>query len=125
MRNTLHGILFLMKVLAKIALKMIIIGFTIMALPRFISGIEVQGFKYAILAALGLALANLLIKPIIKLVTVPVNIITLGLFGLIINAALLWFVALYTPGFDVTTYQAAFFGGLIISAMNWVVSHLK
>lgn len=114
-----------MKVLAKIALKMIIIGFTIMALPRFISGIEVNGFKYAILAALGLALVNLLIKPIVKLVTMPVNIITLGLFGLIVNAVLLWAVAFYTPGFDVMTYQAAFFGALIISAMNWVVSHLK
>ncbi len=114
-----------MKVLARITLKVIIIGFTIVALPHFIPGITVEGFKYALLATVVLALVNLLIKPIVSLITLPVNIITLGLFGLVVNAALLWFVALRTPGFDVDSYKAAFFGALVISAMNWVVSKLK
>lgn len=114
-----------MKVLARIILKVIIIAFTIMALPRFIPGIEVSTFKNAILATLALALVNILIKPVLKLITLPVNIISLGLFGLVINGVLLWAVAFYIPGFDVETYKAAFFGALIISGMNWVVSHLK
>jgi putative membrane protein len=109
----------------KVVLKIVIIGFTIMALPRFISGIEVEGFKYALLATLALALVNVLIKPVIKLVTLPVNIISLGLFGLVINGVLLWLVAFYVPGFDVASYKDAFFGALIVSGMNWVVSHLK
>lgn len=109
----------------KVLFKMVIIAFVIMALPGFVPGIEVQGFKYAILATFALAFVNVLIRPIVKLITLPATLITLGFFGLVVNGALLWFTAQYVPGFDVADYQAAFFGALIISGMNWVVSQLK
>lgn len=114
-----------MKVLVRIILKVIIIAFTIMALPRFVPGIEVETLKHAILATCALALVNLLIRPIVKFITLPINILTLGIFGLVVNGVLLWVTARYVPGFEVETYQAAFFGALIISIMNWVVSKLK
>jgi putative membrane protein len=114
-----------MKVLVRCLLKTIIISFTIFALPRFVPGIVVDAYQYALLATFALALVNLLIRPIVKIVTLPINIFTLGLFGLIVNAVLLWVTARYVPGFHVATFTAAFFGALIISGMNWVVSHLK
>src|SRR4051812_37597704 len=109
----------------KILLKILLIAFSIMALPGFIPGISVSGFYYALLASLALGLVNVLIKPIVKLVTLPVNMITLGLFGLVINAVLLWLVASFVPGFAVVSFKAAFLGALIISAVNWILSHFK
>ena len=106
----------------KIFIKVVVIALAIMGLPRFIEGISVTGFFYALGAAVAIGLVNLLIKPVIKLVTLPVNILTLGFFGLVVNAALLWFVAYYLPGFDVVTFKAAFIGALILAAINWIAS---
>lgn len=108
----------------KILLRILAVALVIMALPRFIPGIAVSGFYYAFLAALALGLINLLIKPLIKLVTLPINIFTLGLFSLVINAGLLWAVSLYVPGFDVSSFTAAFIGAFALAVMNWLVSRL-
>lgn len=114
-----------MTALSKFFLKIVIISFTIFSLPRFVPGVEVATIKHAILATVALAFVNLLIKPIVKFITLPINIVSLGFFGLVINGVLLYVTARYVPGFEVKTYQAAFFGALIIASMNWVVSKLK
>ncbi|MBI5133969.1 MAG: phage holin family protein [Candidatus Taylorbacteria bacterium] len=106
----------------KTVLKVVIVALAIMGLPRFIPDISVDSFWYALLAALVLGLVNLLIKPLVKLVTLPINLLTLGLFGLVINAGLLWLVAGFVPGFDIGTFLAAFLGGLAVAAVNWIVS---
>jgi putative membrane protein len=108
----------------KIVLRVVIVALAIMGLPRIIDGISVSGFYYAFLAAIALGLVNLLIKPLIRVVTLPINLLTLGLFGFVINGFLLWAVALYVPGFDVASYTAAFLGALIIAVINWLVSKL-
>ncbi len=106
----------------KIFIKVVIIALAVMGLPRFIEGISVDGFFYALGTAAVIGLVNLLIKPLISLVTLPVNILTLGLFGLVVNAALLWFIALYMPGFDIASYTAALIGSLLLAVINWTVS---
>ncbi|MBX4209311.1 phage holin family protein [Candidatus Parcubacteria bacterium] len=106
----------------KTILKIAVVALAIMALPRFIPGIAVSGFLYALLAALALGLVNLLIKPLVSLLALPVNMLTLGLFGLVVNALLLWLVALYVPGFEVATFTAAFLGALVIAVVNWLIS---
>lgn len=105
-------------------IQVVIIALAVMGLPKYIDGITVDGFFYALGTAIVLGLINLLIKPAIKLVTLPVNILTLGLFGLVVNGAILWFVAFYMPGFDIATYQAAFIGALAIAVVNWIISKL-
>ncbi|MDE1874872.1 MAG: phage holin family protein [Patescibacteria group bacterium] len=105
----------------KIIIRILIIALTIMALPHIVSGIVVSGFYPALIAAVIFAILNLTIKPILKLITLPINILTLGLFGLVINSLLLWFVATFVNGFTIASFSAAFLGALIIAIVNWLV----
>ncbi len=100
----------------------VILALAVMGLPRFIQGIDVSGFYYAFLAALAIGAVNLFIKPLISLITLPVNVLTLGLFGLLVNGGLLWLVAYYLPGFSITGFVPAFIGGIIVAFINWLVS---
>lgn len=106
----------------KIILRIVLLALVIMALPYVIPGIEVVGFYPALIAALVLSIINLIVKPVISLLTLPVNMLTLGILGLVINGALLWFVASFVEGFTITSFLSAFLAALIISATNWLVS---
>jgi len=106
----------------KIILRIVVIAFVIMALPYIVLGISVSGFYPALIAAVILGILNLIVRPIISLLTLPVNMLTLGLFGLVINGALFWFVASFVDGFFIASFWSAFLGSLIVSAVNWLVS---
>lgn len=113
---TLHDMIFPMK----IVLKILVVALTLMVLPRFIPAISVTGFQTALVASLVFGVLNLLIKPIIKIVTLPINMVTLGLFGVVVNGALLWCVGYFVPGFSVATFTAAILGALVLSIVNWI-----
>lgn len=108
----------------KIVIRVVIVALVIMGLPKFIPDIAVSSFYYALIAAVAFGLVNLLIKPLISLVTLPVNMLTLGLFGLVINGGLLWAVAYYLPGFGIATYGAAFLGALAVTVASWLASKI-
>lgn len=105
----------------KIILRILIVALVIVLLPRFIPGITVASFYSALIVALVLAGINLVVKPIITLVTLPVNVLTLGLFGLVINGLLLWFVASFVQGFGLLNFTTAFLAALVISVTNWIL----
>ncbi len=106
----------------KILFRLVLIALVLLGLPYIIPGISVGGFYAALFTALLLGVLNVLIKPIVSLVTLPVNVLTLGLFGLVINALFLWFVASLVDGFVVDSFVSAFLGALVLSAVNWVLS---
>jgi len=108
----------------KIIVRILVIAVVILLIPKLISGISVASFYYALIAALAFGLVNLIIKPLIGLITLPINIITLGLFGLIVNAVLFWLVAAFVPGFEISNFVAAFLGALVVSVANWLVSKI-
>jgi putative membrane protein len=83
-----------------------------------IPGISHESLTALAVAALVLALLNAVLKPILALLSLPFIILTLGLFFLLINAALLKLTAWLVPGFDVATWLDAFLGGLIISLVH-------
>lgn len=89
-----------------------------------IPGISVANFMSAFLGAGVIALVNIFIKPILVFLTLPVNILTLGLFILVINALLFMFVAYLVPGVEVDGFWSAFWGALILSllsvGLNWL-----
>jgi putative membrane protein len=85
-------------------------------------GVSVDGFVTALVAALVLGLVNALIRPILVLLTLPVSILTLGLFLFVINAFLFWFVAEIVRGFQVTGFGAALVGSLLYSLFTLVSS---
>ncbi len=105
-------------------LRWVINAGTLLLLAYYLPGMEVSGWYAALITALVLGLVNAVLKPILLILTLPVNILTLGLFTLVINALLFWFVASFIKGFDVDGFAPAFWGALILSVVSWFVSGL-
>lgn len=90
----------------------------LLVIANVIPGVHVSTFYAALIAALVLGLVNALIRPIIFLLTLPVTIMTLGVFSLLINAFMVWFVGTIVKGFSVEGFAPAFLAALVL----WVVS---
>lgn len=88
----------------------------------FINGIRIQSMSAGILAAGILGVVNAVIRPVVLIFTLPVNLLTLGLFTLVINAAMLKLVASVVPGFVIETFGAAFLGALLVSVISWILN---
>ena len=93
-----------------------------MAASYLIDGIRVSGFFSAFCAAAVLGILNALFRPILFILTLPINIMTFGLFTFVINALLLKMASGVIPGFDVHGFWSAVFAALIISGVNWILS---
>lgn len=89
-----------------------------------ISGLHLTGFYAALITVLVLGLVNAIIRPLLVVLTLPINILTLGLFTLVINGFLFWFVSTAVKGFTVETFSAAFLGALLFSILSWIISQL-
>lgn len=87
-----------------------------------INGIEVSGFLSAFFAAAILGVLNVFFRPILLILTLPINILTLGLFTVVINAVLLKMASGVISGFEVHGFWSAVWGALIISLVNWLLS---
>jgi putative membrane protein len=88
---------------------------------RIVPGIELRGFGSAMVATVVIALVNATIGPVLKFLTLPLTFLTLGLFLLILNAFLLKLASLFTPGFAVRGFLAAFIGSILITLINWLL----
>jgi putative membrane protein len=96
----------------------------LLALPYVFTSIHVDTFVTALVAALVLGLVNTLIRPVLVLLTLPVTLLTLGLFIFVINGLLFWFAGSFVPGFRVDGFWAGFFGAIVYSIVSWVLSSL-
>jgi putative membrane protein len=105
-------------------LRWILNALALMAVAYLYPGVEVAGFFPALIAALVLGLVNAIIRPILIILTLPINILTLGLFTFVINALLFWFVAEIIKGFTVSGFMAALIGSLLYSLITLVTSWL-
>ena len=94
------------------------------AVPYILRTVYVQDLGTALIAALVLGLINTLVRPILVLLTLPVTVITLGLFIFIINGLMFWLVANLVGGFAVAGFWSAVGGALIYSAISWGLSAL-
>ncbi len=89
-----------------------------------ISGIQVKGFFSALFAAAILGILNVFFRPVLIILTLPINILTLGLFTFVINALMLKMASGVISGFEVHGFWSAVFGALVISAFNWILHSL-
>jgi len=96
----------------------------LMALPYLVSSVVVTNFTTALIAALVLGLVNTLIRPVLVILTLPVTVISLGLFILIINAFLFWMVSHWIEGFEVAGFWSAFIAAILYSIISWALSTL-
>lgn len=93
-------------------------------LPYVLSGIQIKGFGSAMIAALVLGLVNALIRPILVILTLPVTVLTLGLFIFVINALLFLFVGNVLAGFVVDSFGTALLGSILYSIISWLLASL-
>lgn len=94
----------------------------LLAVANFVPGISVDGFTAALIAAFFLGLVNTLIRPLLLLLTLPVTLITLGLFIFIINGLLFWFVGSVLRGFVVEGFWYGVFGAVLYSIFSWALT---
>jgi putative membrane protein len=93
---------------------------SVIASAQFVEGVEVDGITAAAVAGLALVIMYKVIKPILKILTLPLNIITLGLFSVILNGLMFWFVGEVITGFTVAGLLPALFGSIFVSVLNWI-----
>jgi putative membrane protein len=96
----------------------------LLALPYLMHSVTVTNFGSALIAALLLGLVNTLIRPILVLLTLPVTLVSMGLFILVINAFLFWLVAQLVEGFHVAGFGSAFLAAILYSIISWALSTL-
>ena len=87
-----------------------------------IPGIGVDGLGYTLLAALVLGIINAVVRPVLIFLTLPITLLTLGLFIFVLNAFCLWLTSRLVPGIEVHSFGAAFLGALVISAVSWILT---
>lgn len=87
----------------------------------YVPGFAVSGFYAAAIVAVVLGVLNITVKPLILILTLPLNLLTFGLFTFIVNALLLWFISTFIAGFAISGFIPALWGSLIITIVNWVL----
>jgi len=100
----------------------LLLTISIIVTSYLVDGIHVTSFFSAFFAAAVLGILNALFRPLLIVITLPINILTLGLFTFVINALLLKMVSGVVPGFYVQGFLSAVFGSLIISLVSWLLS---
>jgi putative membrane protein len=109
----------------RLLLNWILSGLAVWIVAHLVPGFSVSGFKEALLAALVIGFINATIGALLKILTFPLTLITLGLFWLVINALMLKLAsALLSPGFRVDGFLAAFFGAIVLSLVNMLLKWL-
>jgi putative membrane protein len=108
----------------QLIVRWVINALALLALPYIFDSIRIEGFYTALITALVLGLVNALIRPVLIVLTLPLNILTLGLFTFVINGLLFWFVASFVKGFYVAGFWPAFWGALVYSIVSWALSAL-
>lgn len=96
----------------------------VMLAAYFLPGVELKGFGNALLMVILLGLANLLVKPLLLLLTLPITIITLGLFIFVVNALVILLVEKFVPGLRIRSLGWAILYGIVISLARWGLSLL-
>ncbi len=109
-----------MRFLVRVVLNAIAIVIAAYLVP----GIIVSGAAAALVAGLILGFVNAIVRPILILLTLPVTLLTLGLFLFVVNAICLALTAALVPGFDISGFGGAFLGALVVTFVSWVLNAL-
>lgn len=106
----------------KLLLVWLLNALALIAVAYLVPNIHVADFMTALIAALVIGLVNMLIKPILVILTLPITILTLGLFILVINGVLFYAVGNWLQGFEVRTLMAGMIGALAYSVLSWLLA---
>lgn len=102
-------------------LKWVLFALAIMLIGWLLPGISVANLWSALIVTAVLALINIFIRPLIEFISMPINVLTLGLFTFVINALVFMLVAYFVPGFEIAGFWWALAGSLILSVLSGVI----
>jgi putative membrane protein len=108
----------------KLLLVWLVNAVALIAVAYLMPSIAVSSFGAALVAALVLGLVNAVVRPVLVLLTLPVTVLTLGLFIFVLNGLLFWMVGSWLEGFHVGGFWAAVFGAILFSLVSWLLSAL-
>jgi putative membrane protein len=97
----------------------------LLVVSHFVQGFEISSFVSALIAVVVIGLLNATLGLLLKFVTLPLGILTFGLFFLVINAVVLWFSSKFVPGFAVTGFKPAFIGALALALIHLLFGFIK
>lgn len=105
-------------------IRLVVNAVALIVVAYFLPGVSVTGFFGALVAALVLGVVNAILRPILFLLTLPLQLLTLGLFTFVINGLLFWFVGHLGIGLIVSGFWAAFWGAIVLSVVSYLLSAL-
>jgi putative membrane protein len=105
-------------------LRVVVNALAIMLAASIGPGIRVDGVVPALIGGLLLGLVNAVVRPVLIILTLPITLVTLGLFLLVLNGLCFWLVASIVKGFYVAGFWSAFLGALIVSIVSWIMTAL-
>jgi putative membrane protein len=98
-----------------------VVGVALWVAGYMVSGIAFSSWTALAVGALVLGFVNAVIRPILTILTLPITILTLGLFYLVVNGIAFWLAALVVPGFTVASFWYAILGALVVSLVSWFI----
>ncbi len=104
----------------KIIFKLLVTALGLLAVTELVGGFVVESFYIALIVALLLGIVNVTLKPLVVLLTLPLHILTLGLFMFVVNALMLWFISSFVSGFVITSFLSAILGALLVSLFSFL-----
>ena len=107
--------------MVRLVLRWVLMAVALLAVSYLYSGVQVASFTAALIAALVIGLLNVVMRPVLVLLTLPVTLLTLGLFLFVVNALVFWSASGLLSGFHVNGFGAALLGSLIYSALGLLV----
>jgi putative membrane protein len=108
----------------KLLLNWILSALALWAVSRVVPGFYVSGIGAALIAAIAIGFINATLGFILKVITFPLTILTLGIFWLIINAVMIELASAFVPGFQVRSFAAAFWGGIVLAILQMILKAL-
>ena len=109
-----------MKLIVRLAINVL----ALLVVEYLVPGFELAGYQAAIVAAVIIGVVNTFIRPILQLVALPISIVTLGISAFLINVLLLWLVAYFVPGFEITSFTTAIIASILLSLVSWFLNRL-
>lgn len=109
-----------MKLIVRLAINVL----ALLVVEYLVPGFELAGYQAAIVAAIIIGVVNTFIRPILQLIALPISVITLGISAFLINVLLLWLVAYFVPGFDISSFMTAIIASILLSLVSWFLNRL-
>lgn len=102
-----------------LVLHLLLSTLAVVIMANVVPGVEVDGWMAALIVAIVLGIINILLRPLLMLISLPINILTLGLFSFVINALLLMLAATIVTGFGIASFWSALLAGIVLALINW------